>query len=125
MADIHEEYLAGRQKWEHEDNLINQRLTWLLNSQSLFFAAYAIALQAVSSPNPDPRVYKFLTNLPYIGITTCILILLGVIAATNAMRLLKQDKRFIFDVRPSSTWTGLLPTYLLPVSFIFAWLLVR
>ena len=125
MADVHEEYLAGRQKWEHEDNLINQRLTWLLNSQSLFFAAYAIALQAVSSPNPDPRVYKFLTNLPYIGITTCVLILLGVIAATNAMRLLKQDKRFTFDVRPSSTWTGLFPTYLLPVSFIFAWLLVR
>jgi hypothetical protein len=125
MANPHEEYLAGRQKWEHEDNLINQRLTWLLNSQSLFFAAYAIALQAVSSPNPDPRVYKFLTYLPYIGISTCILILFGVFAATNSLRLLKKDKRFTFDVLPSSTWTGLLPSYLLPLSFICAWLFVK
>lgn len=125
MTELHHEYLAGRQKWEHEDHLINQRLTWLLNSQSLFFAAYALALQATSSPKVDPRVFKFLSYMPWIGIFSSILILIGIIAATEAMNALKKDKRFTFDIRTRTTWSGILPSYFLPMLFIIAWLLFR
>ncbi len=31
-----------REKWKHEDNLINQRVTWLLNSQAFLLAAYGV-----------------------------------------------------------------------------------
>ena len=38
-----EYYNLIRERIEHEDNLIVQRLTWLVGSQSFLFTAYAIA----------------------------------------------------------------------------------
>ena len=125
MTSPHEEYLAGRQKWEHEDHLINQRLTWLLNSQSLLFAAYALALHSTTVAKVDPRIYKVLNTLPLVGIASSALILMGIIAATEAMRVLKKSKRFTYDVRSRTTWCGLAPAYLLPILFIVGWCLVR
>lgn len=123
MTEHHQEYLAGRRKWEHEDHLINQRLTWLLNSQSLLFAAYAIALQSVSADTPN-RALKFVSVCPFIGIATSSLILIGILAATDAMRILKKGK-YTFDVRTRITWAGIAPAYCLPIVFIVAWCAVR
>lgn len=42
-----------REKWTHEDDLINHRITWLFVSQTLLFAGYGLLLQ-VRSSNPTP-----------------------------------------------------------------------
>jgi hypothetical protein len=44
---------------EHENQLINHRLTWLLSSQAFLFAAFALVFQAStkSDVNPDQKVF--------------------------------------------------------------------
>ena len=39
-----DEYVFLREEMRHEDNLINARLSWLVNSQSFLFGAFAITL---------------------------------------------------------------------------------
>ena len=39
-----DEYIFLREEMRHEDNLINARLSWLVNSQSFLFGAFAITL---------------------------------------------------------------------------------
>jgi hypothetical protein len=34
-------FRALREQWTHEDNLVNQRMTWLMLSEGLLFTAYA------------------------------------------------------------------------------------
>jgi hypothetical protein len=42
---------AERLKFEHE--LINRRVTWLLTSQSILFAAYGVALEKPAAEGCD------------------------------------------------------------------------
>ena len=44
-----ERYQVFRNRIEHEDNLIMQRLSWLMASQSFLFTAYAIVTNGLSS----------------------------------------------------------------------------
>jgi hypothetical protein len=41
-------YEIIRSQIEHEDNLINQRLSWFVAAQAFLFSAYAILLNAPS-----------------------------------------------------------------------------
>jgi hypothetical protein len=41
-------YRIIRSQIEHEDNLINQRLSWFVAAQAFLFSAYAILLNAPS-----------------------------------------------------------------------------
>ena len=45
-------YQLFRSRIEHEDNLIIQRLSWLLASQAFLFTAYAITTNALSTLEP-------------------------------------------------------------------------
>jgi hypothetical protein len=44
-----ERYQVFRNRIEHEDNLIMQRFSWLMASQSILFTAYAIVPNGLSS----------------------------------------------------------------------------
>ena len=66
-----------RERFEHE--LINRRLTWLLTSQTILFAAYGVALP--SGPNVADI---FLKVTAISGTLIAGLILLGVLAAILA-----------------------------------------
>ncbi len=66
-----EYYDQVRQQIEHEDNLITQRLAWLMASQSFLFSAYAIILSGLnqgesSSPLEIVR-FNFFRFLPVAG----------------------------------------------------------
>jgi len=48
-----------RSEIEHEDNLTNHRLTWLLTSQGFLFAAFALIFQASTKTDVKPDLVPF------------------------------------------------------------------
>jgi hypothetical protein len=86
-------YQIIRSQIEHEDNLINQRLSWFVAAQSFLFSAYAILLNAPS----QVRRQSFATQqeilfflIPLVAIGVSILIYVTVIAAMLAMANLRR-----------------------------------
>src|SRR5919109_2503578 len=90
-------YHIIRSQIEHEDNLINQRLSWFVASQAFLFSAYAILLNAPS----QVRLQSFAAQqdilfplIPLVGIGVSILIYVTIIAAmlatANLRRFLKS-----------------------------------
>src|SRR2546425_10826614 len=84
-------YNLFRQRLEHEDNLIIQRLSWLVASQSFLFTAYAIVLNGLTA-TPPPAVAGYMEQqrlvfrlIPVVAIITNGLIYLRIIAAGAAM----------------------------------------
>lgn len=75
----------------HEDELINHRLTWLIGSQSLLFAGYAVLL-TVEKDKLAASIEKIqlaLYWLPFLGISVALLILVGIVSAVTASCILK------------------------------------
>ena len=86
-------YQIIRSQIEHEDNLINQRLSWFVASQAFLFSAYAILLNAPS----QVRLQSFAAQqnilfslIPVVAIGMSILIYITVIAALLAMANLRR-----------------------------------
>jgi hypothetical protein len=82
-----------RSQIEHEDNLINQRLSWYVAAQAFLFSAYAILLNAPS----QVRLQRFATQqeilfslIPLVAIGASILTYITVIAAMLAMANLRR-----------------------------------
>jgi hypothetical protein len=88
-----EYYQIVRSQIEHEDNLINQRLSWFVAAQAFLFSAYAILLNAPS----EVRLERFATQqkilfflIPLVAIGASILIYITVVAAMLAMANLRR-----------------------------------
>src|SRR5919106_6535611 len=86
-------YQIIRSQIEHEDNLINQRLSWFVAAQAFLFSAYAILLNAP----PQVRLQSFAAQqeilfsvIPLVAIGVSILIHITVIAAMLAMANLRR-----------------------------------
>src|SRR5262245_15331174 len=82
-----------RKQIEHEDNLVVNRLSWLMASQAFLFTAYAIV---VNGPTARTAAYgdnqeQLIRLLPVLGISCCVLIYLGVIGAAVVMARLRTD----------------------------------
>ena len=130
-------YRTIRDQIQHEDNLIMQRLAWLMAAQSFFFTGYAIVATATLQPR-DPllaRQLDLLFNIiPAVACISDILIYCSVIAGVLALYRLRrayashvaaagnfpeidQGSRFI-------RWLGFASPILLPLVFLIAWLIV-
>src|SRR5882762_5791084 len=77
-----------RRRLEHEDNLVNQRLSWILTSQAFLLTGYAILLNAPA----DLRSAMYVRHhgllmwlIPLTGIVTVLLIWLAILGALIAM----------------------------------------
>jgi hypothetical protein len=88
-----EYYQIIRSQIEHEDNLINQRLSWFVAAQAFLFSAYAILLNAPW----QVRLQRFATQqeilfslIPLVAIGVSILIYITVVAAMLAMANLRR-----------------------------------
>ena len=120
------EYLAHQ--IEREDGLVNYRLTWMLTTQGLLFAA--LALLAGKEIDVDMRT-MLAWLLPRIGIALSVIAFLGVSAANNQITYLKKKwKKLDYDKAPRphggpwAWWFGLIPGLGLPVLFFAAWIYV-
>ncbi|MCC5605726.1 hypothetical protein LC612_02685 [Nostoc sp. CHAB 5834] len=84
-----------RAKIEHEDNLVNQRIMWMITLQGLLFIAYGFSLsaEATSLSVSSSDKMSFISTLTIlrqamvaIGVGSSFATLLGVIAAHRAIR---------------------------------------
>ena len=121
---------------QHEDNLIVQRLAWLMAAQSFFFTGYAIVANATSQPR-NPLLAKQLDLLfdiiPAVACISDVLIYCSVIAGVLALYRLRRA----YATRVASVGNfpeihgsrltrclGYACPILLPLVFLIAWLIV-
>ena len=109
-----------------EDQLIANRLSWLLTSQSILFAGYGVILRGDIT-----RTYQVSASRIFfiVGLTVSLLIFVGILAAVLANLHHKRDlhkefpdKKIHLGIRAYTTVTGWSVALLLPVVFIIAWL---
>ena len=109
---------------EHE--LINRRLTWLLTSQTILFAALAFVMGNQSPPEGRHAFFFLVVSILGSGISLCILF--GIWQGIRAKFKLWEDYKNHTDpkeelgVRTEITKKALLPDVLLPVFFALAWI---
>jgi hypothetical protein len=111
-------YSKCRSQNEHEDGLVNQRLTWLMTLQGLLFTAYGFSMSAEATSlgakalDGDPTesskqaLQSFANNLIYVrrglvmlGILSSLAALIGVLAAFRAIR---DNERALADFPDTS-----------------------
>lgn len=104
---------------------MNQRITWLLTSQTILFAAYGFTLTAKGK-----LAINFQTVIAASGMTAAILMLIGILAGLHAKRAVWRDYRKGYNprqkwgVRTGATWACLVPDVFTPVVFVGAWMAV-
>lgn len=146
-------YRVVRGQLEHEDNLVTNRTSWFLTSQSFLFSAYAIIANGyVSTPRAaapinalaggagggaDPRRI-LLVIIPGVSVIVCVLTLVSILSGVAALHTLRR----FYDDSPhrcapatlppvqgyrATRLAGVAAPLLLPVLFLAVWvfLLVR
>jgi hypothetical protein len=123
---------ALRRRLEHEDDLINQRLSWLVASQAFLLTAFAISLNAspaTGRPEYAAANRMLVALLPPTGIA-CILVLgLTVAGAVWSMAELRDMAKRIsspedlpIHSRTPIRRLGLAAPVLIPCIFLALWL---
>jgi len=122
------EYSVLREKWKHEDDMINHRLNWLIMTQTILFAAYGLLL-GVKVENTESNLLTKIDNLldvlPAMGMSVSALVFLGIFGAVGAMSELKKPAKsegVTIDVASWTSWLGQATGLLLPVVFLVGWL---
>jgi hypothetical protein len=98
-ASSAELYRLIRERIDYEENLLNQRVIWLIFSQSFLVSAYAIMLN--SPPEPKSPMYGDLQSclvwlLPSLALILSIIIYISVISALYHIAELRES----FDTYP-------------------------
>jgi len=119
---------------EFEHQLINNRMTWLLTSQSLLFAAFALA--STKTPNqlalnePVNHLSNLLNTIPVVGTSVSIIILVGIIASYlgkfRARKVYYEEtgQMVPVGVNTTITVTAMISEMLLAVVFVIAWIYI-
>src|SRR5579863_10441730 len=91
-----DDYVFLREEMRHEDDSINARLSWLINSQSFLFGAFAITLNGSSSSKFTmyAKLNVVLVNwLPMAGILSVVVSYLAILAAILHIRRVRRLAR--------------------------------
>ncbi len=134
MDDAHEILESIRRRVEHEDNLVNQRLSWILTSQAFLLTGYAILLNApldLRAKNYARQHELLMKLIPSTGIATVLLIWLAIFGALIAMRDLRAyavahpgyDASHV-QGRRLTRLLGMAAPLLIPLVFLVTWLVI-
>ncbi len=108
---------------EFEHQLINNRITWLLTSQSLLFTAYALATK--EEGKGDSFFLKTMASVgPMIAFLVAITIIASYLAKYKARKTYQNESGDMLEPLGVRTWVtnlGLVGEISLPVVFIIAW----
>lgn len=120
-------YLA---RWETENTLINQRLTWLLTSQGLLFAAYGtLAVKAFDACQARAEfLLKTLDIAVIAGKAFSVVIWVGIAAAIVAQIYLHRKRpspREEIGVKTGTTIAGWVTCLMIPTIFLVAWFYIE
>jgi hypothetical protein len=136
-------YKELRDHLKHEDNLCNNRMTWLITLQAFLFTAYGFSLsaEAVLGSNSDsstllPLIKDARTSFALVGAASALIILAALCAAMLSISKLvskwyeapiavrRQFPQIIGNsskTRPNGTYLGQTPLYLIPLLSIVMW----
>jgi hypothetical protein len=128
-------YSVIRAQIEHEDNLINARVIWMVISQSFLFTSFATALNSPAKTEDQffPKLHTWLLWLvPGVGIALSCLVGISILSSLHRLRATRDffahyptDKRNDrFPPIESTTLhdsIGPVPPVTIPVVFILAW----
>jgi hypothetical protein len=129
-------YRLFRGRIEHEDNLIMQRLSWLVASQSFLFTAYAITTNGLSESKAAGGFLEqsalLFRLIPTVAICVALLIYISILAALRAIRQIRrlyQARSVPPELPPIQTAAttrllGLSAPLLLPLLFVSVWLVL-
>jgi hypothetical protein len=82
-----------REEIRHEDNLINQRLSWLVSSQSFLLTGFAIALNGplqARFPQYERLNLVLMSLIPVVGVVICLVSYLTIFAGVLHMRQIRR-----------------------------------
>jgi hypothetical protein len=128
-------YSAMRGQIEHEDNLINARIIWMVIAQSFLFSSFATALNSPAPPSDQffPALHNWLLWLiPGIGVSLSLLVGISIAASLRRLEELRlmftryrgPQEQAQFPPIESTTMAdslGPLPPILIPCLFIASW----
>ena len=131
-------YRVFRDRIEHEDNLIIQRLSWLVASQSFLFTAYAITTNGLSSLDPKlagrfvEQAGLLFRLIPTVAIGVALLIYISILAALKAIRQIRYLYKLSalpselppIQTAATTRLLGLFAPLLLPLLFVSVWLVL-
>ncbi len=121
---------AARDRYEHrgefEHELLNRRVTWLLTSQTILFAAYGLSFNEKATGD---QAKLFRESIPELGIILSLIIWIGINAAFISKILSLLDfrkshpdfKNEPLGVRSWLTILGYFPDFFIPLVFVFVW----
>jgi hypothetical protein len=130
-------YLHIRDEIHKEHALLNQRLQWLVTSQSFLFVPFAMSLNAYDYSDNSNKLWRLSFLIPRLGISICIAAFIGIIAAIIrinywkkeqydwigkwGMGVLYQEQTPYGLGRWFLPFLGFLPTVSIPILIICAW----
>ncbi|MCU1372053.1 MAG: hypothetical protein JWO77_3247 [Ilumatobacteraceae bacterium] len=122
-------YNEIRQQVEHEDNLINHRMSWLMTSQAFMFAA--AALRYASKSPSDAIVFQVIPAVAIVSAACLYVSLASAVAALERLRIAGASTP-VDEAHPhltvaSGRWMvagGLLSPLGMPVVFVTVWTLI-
>jgi hypothetical protein len=122
MSEIEKEKIAHDQ-WQHEDALINHRLTWLLTVQIALFAGYGWLIEKITQTGHDLILYgRFVWLFPFFGFLSALAILVSIISAIRAQtRIAAKFPEIDFPADKWSTREGWVAPIVIPLFFLLAW----
>ena len=123
---------------KHEDDLIGQRTTWLVMSQSFLFGAFVALVGQTGGVSAAARLAKLLLIvIPLVGVMLPILVLAAVGAAMYAISQWRAERNRIFEMpeakqldwprlenRGLVTVLGQLLPVAVSVGFALAWIVI-
>lgn len=115
----------------HEDDLVNQRVSWLVSSQSFLLTAYAITLNGLAADASKPLAVvqrKLLNLLPVVGSVCVLLVCIALIGGLCAIAELRQfaatnypKNRLFLISKPTPQFLGVSAPVLIPLVFLVIW----
>jgi|HubBroStandDraft_3_1064219.scaffolds.fasta_scaffold185476_2 hypothetical protein len=131
---MNEKLEALRRRIEHEDNLVNQRLSWLVASQAFMLTAFAILLNAPLNSLIPPYYaanHLLVSLLPYAAIACVVIIWVTLAGAIWSMQLLRAKAASITlpnDIPVQSPRAirslGLVAPIGIPAIFLLLWVML-
>jgi hypothetical protein len=126
-----QEFSLMQARLSHEDDLVNQRVSWLVNSQSFLLTAYAITLNGLAADANKPLAIvqrKLLNLLPMVGIACVLLVGVALIGGLFAIGELRRfagtkcakDRLFLIS-KPTTQFLGVSAPVLIPIVFLVIW----
>jgi hypothetical protein len=132
-AEAKEMAFVCRQRLDHELELLNQRTTWIVMSNSFLFTAFAVSLNSAAADSAGaygPALHALVRLVPLSAIASLISFYVSATAALFAMSKLQSFINLDHDpfLRTAlvggriQRMSGLASSLLLPIIFLITWL---